>query len=239
MASSANSDRRSLPISFLVRAAARSPTVFVGRVTHPASSFIGIGYASDSMTKHAQVASRLLKAIPRNYLKVSIAFASAGVALQPIPATPAISAHYQVSEPASYFVSGACLGLTSIEVSATLLSLLTFKHQEYEKRSKIQKKKSQVLSIIRIVECALIHKTLDRSDIFAAAKNAKCAHLQCLIRPQASRHYCNRFGARSENGIRSLHKKRDGSTLRTHSRFTRVPLLASHDLGNLILAIKT
>lgn len=49
--------------------------------------------------------------------KVSIAFASAGVALQPIPATPAISAHYQVSEPASYFVSGACLGLTSIEVS--------------------------------------------------------------------------------------------------------------------------
>jgi len=46
---------------------------------------------------------------------------------------------------------------------------------------------------IWIVECAL-PSTLDRSDIFAAAKNAKCAHLQCLNRPQASReHYQSRF----------------------------------------------
>ena len=52
--------------------------------------------------------------------KVCKAFAPAGVTLQPIPATPAISAYYQASEPPSYFEHCASLGLISIEVGGML-----------------------------------------------------------------------------------------------------------------------
>jgi hypothetical protein len=52
--------------------------------------------------------------------KVCMPFASAGVALQPIPATPRSPPIIKLLTHLPISITGACLGLTSIEVGGTV-----------------------------------------------------------------------------------------------------------------------